>query len=290
MYRTVAAILIAAIAIPFAPTPATARSTAGSVLAVAPGGFIRDIVACPTGKVAIAGGASVIGEGSRDFKTVLEESSSGGSFWLVAIRNNDTLAHRIGLFAVCIPVPFGYFVARKDFVLNPGGFHETFSLCPEGTVVFGGGPTVVGEASREFGTIIRQTAPDSVLGGTLQLWRAAVTNFSSTAHTIALIAVCGNAPAGYESVRRDVSVAANGVLRSTVLCSPGKVVLGGGSVAINPNTAGEQTITQESAPSTLTGRPVWFTALRNGPAALTVGLLARCSNPPAGYEVVSRTF
>ncbi|HZM80198.1 MAG TPA: hypothetical protein VFC19_31065 [Candidatus Limnocylindrales bacterium] len=286
MYRAIAAIVMsAAVIIPVAPAPAAAAG-----VTVAPGGFIRDIVACPTGKVAVAGGAAVVGEGSRDFRTVLEESSSGGSFWLVAIRNNDTVSHNIAIYAVCIPVPFGYFVARKDFVLNPGAFHETFALCPEGTVVFGGGPTVVGEGSREFGTIIRQTAPDSVLDGTLQLWRAAVLNFSPTPHTIALIAVCGNAPAGYEKVRRDVPVAANGVLRSTVLCSAGKVVLGGGAIALAFETGAQQTIVQESAPGTLSGRPLWATTLRNGSTAQNVALVARCSNAPTGYQVVFRTF
>jgi len=261
-----------------------------AIASVAPGGFVRTAVSCPSGNAAIAGGAAVVGEGTRDFRTVIQESVPSGRLVVVAVRNNDTVAHNIALFAVCIAVPPGYEVARSDFVLAAGGFHETFALCPEGTVVFGGGPTVVGEGSREFGTIIRQTAPDSVLDGTLQLWRAAVLNFSPTPHTIALIAVCGNAPAGYEKVRRDVPVAANGVLRSTVLCSAGKVVLGGGAIALAFETGAQQTIVQESAPGTLSGRPLWATTLRNGSTAQNVALVARCSNAPTGYQVVFRTF
>src|SRR5262245_16974794 len=72
----------------------------------------------------------------------------------------------------------------------PGGFVRDIVACPSGKVAIAGGVAVVGEGSREFGTIVRQTAPDSVLDGAMHLWRAAVTNFDSAAHTIALIAVC----------------------------------------------------------------------------------------------------
>ena len=58
------------------------------------GGFVRDSAACPTGKVVIGGGAQVVGEGSADFLTVIQESApatSGGSprVWMTAMKNND---------------------------------------------------------------------------------------------------------------------------------------------------------------------------------------------------------
>jgi len=72
------------------------------------GGFLRDTALCPVGKVVLGGGASVVGAGSANFHTVLQESGPGTigggaqSLWLVAIQNNDTVQHTIGIFAVCI--------------------------------------------------------------------------------------------------------------------------------------------------------------------------------------------
>jgi hypothetical protein len=256
--------------------------------AVAPAGFVRTTVACPAGKVAIAGGAQVAGEGSRDFRTAIQESAPSGALWLVALRNNDVSAHNVALSAVCVSPPSGYEVVRKDFVVGAGGFAESFAQCPEGKVVFGGGAQVVGEGSRDFRTVIRQTAPDSVLGGTVLVWRAAVGNNDTAAHTIGVFAVCANQPTGYERIRRDVAVAAGGVLRSIVPCSAGRVVTGGGSVALGASGS-RQTVVQESSPGSLdAATSVWLTAVRNGPTAQSVALLGNCAVAPAGYQVVQR--
>lgn len=281
MYRSVISLVTAGAIVLGLP------GTAAAV--VAPGGFVRTIVSCPSGKVAIAGGAAVVGEGTRDFRTVMQESAPAGQSWLVAMRNNDVSAHTVSLFAVCVPVPPGYQIVRTDFVLGAGGFNETFALCPQGKVVFGGGTQVVGEGSRDFRTVIRQTAPDSVLNGALLLWRAAVSNNDLAAHTIGVFAVCANPPIGYERVRRDVAVAADGFLRTTVNCPAGKVVSGGGSVALNNNGGNQQTVTQESNPGSVgAATSLWLTALRNGPIAQSVALLGNCLTPPSGYQVVQR--
>ena len=74
---------------------------------VAAGGFLREFLACPAGKVVLGGGAQVAAEGTADFHTVLQESTpatlGGGaqSGWLVAIRNDDTAAHTIAVSATC---------------------------------------------------------------------------------------------------------------------------------------------------------------------------------------------
>jgi hypothetical protein len=72
------------------------------------GEFLRSTVLCPAGKEVLGGGASVIREGSADFHTVIQESGPGtiGAryLWGVAIRNDDTVTHRIGLFAICADV------------------------------------------------------------------------------------------------------------------------------------------------------------------------------------------
>jgi len=71
------------------------------------GGFLRDTTRCPVGKVVLGGGATVVGAGTANFHTVLQESSPGTigggaqSLWLVAVQNNDTVDHTIGIFAIC---------------------------------------------------------------------------------------------------------------------------------------------------------------------------------------------
>lgn len=79
--------------------------------AVPAGGFLRDNVICPVGKHVFGGGAAVIAEGSADFHTVLQESTPGTigggaqDVWVVAIRNNDVVAHTIRISAVCAFAP-----------------------------------------------------------------------------------------------------------------------------------------------------------------------------------------
>jgi len=77
---------------------------------VAAGGFLRDTANCPAGKVVLGGGAQVVGEGTANFHTVLQESTGGTVglttfVWLVAIRNDDSVAHTIGIFAICANAP-----------------------------------------------------------------------------------------------------------------------------------------------------------------------------------------
>ncbi|MBV1856548.1 hypothetical protein [Catellatospora tritici] len=259
--------------------------------AVAPGGFVRTTVACPAGKVAIAGGTQVLGEGSHDFRTVLQESSPSGSLWLIALRNNDAAAHSIGLFAVCATAPAGYEVVRRDAVVPAGGFVRTYGLCPSGKVALGGGAQVVGEGTRDFRTVIQETGPDSALGGSLKLWRSAVGNNDTVAHNVGFYAVCANAPTGYEIVRRDLTIAAGGFLRAVAGCPSGKLVFGGGGQIIDSSGANFRTVTQESAPGEATGAGVFLTAMRNnGAASRTLALYAVCGTSSSGYQIVQRSL
>ena len=71
------------------------------------GGFVRNSVSCPAGKKVLGGGAQVVGEGSADFHTIIQEATVGtvGApptyVFLAAVQNNDTKAHTIGIFATC---------------------------------------------------------------------------------------------------------------------------------------------------------------------------------------------
>ena len=78
---------------------------------VASGGFLRDTALCPVGKVVLGGGAAVTGAGTRNFHTVLQESTPGTigggaqALWLVAIQNNDSVSHNIRIYAICASSP-----------------------------------------------------------------------------------------------------------------------------------------------------------------------------------------
>jgi hypothetical protein len=70
------------------------------------GGFNRAAVQCSLGKVVVGGGAQVVGQGTADFNTKIQESAPGivnltANVWLVAIKNLDGAAHNVQSFAVC---------------------------------------------------------------------------------------------------------------------------------------------------------------------------------------------
>jgi hypothetical protein len=258
--------------------------------------FVTNTSICPTGKVAVGGGSQVVGQGSADFKTTLQESAPGTvngglqSLWFSSLRNNDVVQHKVGLFAVCASKPLGYQVVRKDVIVPAAGFLRDTAICPVGKVALAGGAQVVGEGSADFRTRLQESAPGTINGGAQSLWLSAVRNLDLKAHRIGLFAVCANPPAGYQVVRKDTVVAANGFLRTTANCPAGKVVNGGGASVIGAGTGNFGTKMQESAPGT-TGLPsvsVHLAAVRNGAAARTIGVHAVCSSPLAGYQVVRK--
>jgi hypothetical protein len=85
------------------------------------GSFLRDSVGCPAGKVSLGGGMQVVGEGSADFGTKLQESSPGNqpssTAWLTAMRNGNG-GHTVGIFVVCADAPDGYEIIRRRVVVN----------------------------------------------------------------------------------------------------------------------------------------------------------------------------
>jgi len=273
----------------------TAAAVAAPANAAAP--FLRDTALCPTGKSVVGGGAQVVGAGSADFNTALQESTPGTigggaqSLWLNAVSNYSGVSRTIGMFAVCASKPAGYEVVRKDTPVAAGGFLRTTANCPVGKVVLAGGASVVGEGTADFRTRMQESAPGTIGGGAQSLWLVAIRNGDRVPHTIGVFAVCGTAPAGYQVVRKDTVVAAGGFLRSTANCPLGKVVMGGGASVVGEGTADFRTRMQENAPGT-TGSPsqsVHMTALRNGAATPhTIGLQSVCASPPYGYEVVRK--
>ncbi|WP_027346465.1 hypothetical protein [Hamadaea tsunoensis] len=86
-------------------------------LTLAAGGFVRDTARCPVGSVVLSGGAAVVGSGSADFKTRIQESAPGvadsQSLWMTALRNSASVSHTISLYAVCANPIAGYQVVSS---------------------------------------------------------------------------------------------------------------------------------------------------------------------------------
>jgi hypothetical protein len=124
---------------------------------------------------------------------------------LAAVRNLDISARTIGVYAVCADKPVGYQVVRKDTSVAAGGFLRTTANCPAGLVVNGGGSSVIGAGTANFGTRMQESAPGTTGLPSVSVHLAAVRN-GGTARTIGVHAVCSRTPAGYQVVRKDVLV------------------------------------------------------------------------------------
>jgi hypothetical protein len=267
--------------------------------AMTSGGIINGGRWCAAGQQVTGGGASVIGEGTGDFHTRIEGSDVSAHYdhttntvaglWMTTIRNADSVSHQIGLFSVCVDSLAGYQVASKDVTVAAGGFLRDIATCPAGTVALGGGASDSPYSSSQPAStdrIVQESSPGT--SGSQSLWLTALRNNDTVSHVIRLFAVCANAPAGYQVVHKDVTVAAGGFVRDTARCPVGSVVLSGGAAVVGSGSADFKTRIQELAPGTADSQSVWLTALRNNDTVShTTSLYAVCANPLSGYQVIS---
>jgi len=248
------------------------------------GGFVRSTAPCPAGKVVLGGGAAVVGAGSANFGTVIQESEPGTvggttSVWLAAVSNQSSTNRTLGIFAVCAKKPKGYKVVEKTFSLPAHGFVRDTALCPVRKVVLGGGAAVVGGGSANFGTVVQESSPGTI-SGTRSVWLAAVSNHSATKRTLGVFAVCAPKPTNYSVVEHKVSLPGGGFVRDTATCPAGKVVLGGGSAVVGAGTGNFATVVQESSPGTFGGgaTSLWLAAVSNhSRTSRTLGIFAVCA-------------
>lgn len=161
------------------------------------GGFIRQSVVCPAGLVALGGGAQVVGAGSADFRTVVQESAPGAvngttDVWVVAMTNTGAQERTIGFKAVCAEPPSGLQVVGEQMLVPASGFASAEAVCPAGTVVLGGGgPGVISGSEVDYRTVVRESAP-GVLDDRHR-WMSAVANQGDEAFSVTVRAVCAHA-------------------------------------------------------------------------------------------------
>jgi hypothetical protein len=257
--------------------------------------FYTGTTNCPQGKVALGGGAQVVGEGTKEFKTALMENSPGTvgggatSLWFSTVRNMDTAPHTIGQFAVCANAPKGYQLVRRDVAVGAGAVVRDTVTCPTGKVALAGGGSIVGQGSADFKTRMQESAPGTVNGGAQSVWLVSMRNTDIAPHTMGIFAVCAAPPAGYQVVRRDVTLAGRSFVRDTATCPKGKIVLGGGASIIGAGTGDFNTRIQELAPGTIGGgaQSLHLAAVRNySSVSRTLGIHAVCASPMTGYQVI----
>jgi hypothetical protein len=248
------------------------------------GGYVRNIAQCPAGTVVLSGGASVVGSGSANFYTQLQESAPGtngaGSVWLASVSNTSANNLTLGIFAVCGAAPAGYQILHSRVSLPTSGFIRQGVQCPLAERALAGGASVAGEGSADFNTEIHESGP--LDGPGMSSWLTAVYNGSVNNHTVDLAAVCANPPAGYQVVQHPVTLPSQfsspaNFVRTTAVCPAGEVVLGGGAEVPAAGSADRLTALQESAPATASGNSMWLAAVGNHSlTAYTLYLYAIC--------------
>ena len=261
-------------------------ATSNAITLPALTGFARDVATCSASKVVLGGGTQVVGQGTADFDTRLQESAPGivnvsTNEWLVSIDNEDAAAHNVQFFATCANAPYRYQVVTTDAVIAAAGFARTTANCPAGTVVLGGGEQVAGEGSADFNTRLQESGP-GIVGAATNAWLASVRNEDGVSHTVRVFAVCASPPLGYEVVTGAVTSLAAGVgfNRDAVQCPAGKVVLGGGALVVGEGSGNFNTRLQESAPGIVNiNTNVWLVSMKNlDGVAHNVQFSAVCAN------------
>lgn len=187
------------------------------------------------------------------------------------------------------PPLVGYHVVHEQHAVPAHGFLRRSVACPAGTVVLGGGVRKVGAPIEPSPVVVQESNPGTTGGGTTFGWLVAARNTAAAERTLEISAVCAEPPPGYELVRTDAIVQSGEVMRQSVSCPAGTVVLGGGAQVVGAGSSDFRTDLLESAPEGLSGTATsWTVALLNdGGQQRTVGFRAVCAQAPAGYQVTS---
>jgi hypothetical protein len=182
----------------------------------------------------------------------------------------------------------GYEQVRVQHAVAGNDFLRTTVRCPAGKVAISGGVRKVGPAENGSPIVMQESGPGTIGGGAVSLWLVSLRNTAAANRIVELRAVCVEPPSGYEVVGESAAVPSGDVLRRTVTCPPGTVVLGGGAQVVGAGTGDFRTNLLESAPGVVSGSATtWAVAVRNnGGQERTMGFRAVCAEAPSGYEVI----
>jgi hypothetical protein len=187
------------------------------------------------------------------------------------------------------PALAGYQVVQEQYAVPAHGFLRRSVACPDGTAVLGGGVRKVGGPIEPSPIVVQESNPGTTGGGTTFVWLVAARNTAAAERTLQISAVCAEPPPGYELVRTDATVQSGELVRQSVSCPAGTVVLGGGAQVIGAGSSDFRTDLLETAPDAVSGTATsWTVALLNdGGQQRTIGFRAVCAQAPSGYQVTS---
>jgi len=217
---------------------AAAISLAPAALATPPG-YVRvespDIAApptpfdfggradCPPGTVVWSGGVG----GTSDFGMDINSSNPTAAGWEGRYNNRSTRNGAFEVEAICAAKPRHY-VQTFALAANPAGTQATATAtCPGRTVVLGGGAQSSSDDGRAFLL--------SAYPATKQTYTAVIWNGSTRDEQLAVYAICGKRPSGYELNASTGSGKGPAEFTGGGQCTRlGKVVIGGGVRVANP--------------------------------------------------------
>ncbi len=111
----------------------------GTPVAVAAHDVAEAIVTCPTGTVALGGGAT--NDGRQTYQALIDSSPDGDNAWQATLTSNGSEGTDGFAAVACATEPAGYTMVHSKTKSNPAGKATTVTAhCPSGTNVLGGGP------------------------------------------------------------------------------------------------------------------------------------------------------
>ena len=178
---------------------------------------------CPPGTVVWSGGVG----GTSDFGQDINSSNPTGSGWEGRYNNRSSRTGAFRVEAICAAQPKHY---TQTFALaaNPAGTQATATAtCPAKTVILGGGAQSSSDDGRAFLL--------SAYPATTKTYTAVIWNGSTRNEQLAVYAICGKKPKGYELNASTGSGTGPAEFTGGGQCKRfGKVVIGGGVQVANP--------------------------------------------------------
>jgi hypothetical protein len=245
--------------IPAAPLGAVKgyHQVSSSPLADPANGQVEGTVACPSGTLALSGGAVISGS------SLLENLNasfplSGGAGWGVYVNNASATSGTFTVYAVCATNILNYQVFTGTGVDNPAGLQsEAVVTCPSGAPLGGGGVASSGA------TTVNLNSSFPLKKG----WRADANNGSTGGDTITPYVVCGTKPKLYQQVAGTTATnTAGSQTNASAACPTGTEVLGGGSLSGSGSTTVNLNTT---IPAGMTGWSVYEDNSGSSDASLT---------------------
>ena len=177
---------------------------------------------------------------------------------------------------VAATAPSGYKVVAGAITTAPSAPLDSGAdtLCPSGTVAWGGGVTF------EVEVVPGESIGTSDAAGSAG-WNTLVNNSSGSAHTFAVDALCAKKPKGYKVVSASAANAAGAQTAVSVTCPAKTVVLSAGIFSTSDSSSVGVTSLWPASSTKVTGK-----MFNGSTSSATEDVEAVCAAKPAKYAIV----